>query len=83
MYWPIQRPRKDVDGETPFPLGERDFFVIAKALAKTPYILTRMGTKGNLAGNGLNRGVIKRAVLLKERIQGGILHDFTVATQIS
>jgi hypothetical protein len=45
--------RKAVDGEPPFALGERDFFVMAKALAKTQDILTRMRTKGNLAGKTL------------------------------
>ena len=75
--------RKAVDGETPFALGESDFFVIAKVLAKTSDILPRMWSKGNLAGNGKGSGVIKNAVLLKEGTQCGILHDFTVVTQIS
>jgi hypothetical protein len=79
----IHTPRKDVELETPFAFGERHLFVKAKALTKTLHILTRVRTKGNLAGNGLHRGVIKRAALLEKRIQGGILHDFTVATQNS
>jgi hypothetical protein len=72
--------RKAVDGETPFALGERDFFVISKAFPKTPDIMTSPWTERDLAGYGMDCGVIKRAVLLKESIQCGILHDFTVVT---
>jgi hypothetical protein len=72
--------RESVDGEAPFALGKRYFFVIAKALAKTPHIMTSPWTERDLAGYGMDCGLVKCAVFLKERIQCGILYDITVVT---
>ena len=72
--------RKSVDGEAPLAFGKRDFFVISKAFPKTPHIKTNPWTERDLAGYGMDSGLVKCAVFLKERIQCGILSGITVVT---
>jgi hypothetical protein len=72
--------RESVDGKAPLAFGKRDFFVISKAFPKTPHIMTSPWTERDLAGYGMDCGLVKCAVFLKERIQCGILYDITVVT---
>jgi len=76
----IGMKRKSVDGEAPLAFGKRDFFVISKAFSETPHIMTNPWTERDLAGYGMDCGLVKCAVFLKERIQCGILYDITVVT---
>ena len=72
--------REFVDGEAPRAFGKRDFFVISKAFTETAHIMTGPWTERDLAGYGMDCGLVKYAVFLKERIQCGILYDITVVT---